>query len=856
MAVPLTRLENNIWGYHPEVDESDITLKEIQIITPQSDEPRFGFVIAQAVAQILMTKNIKHKSELEDDFSIELTNTLPNAMGRWSVSLVRHDSWLDQIMDAIPAAKRIRDRKIAELAVSQENKIVSFFSSKQCLLFAGTTEQGTFPDKPIPQNTKSLFDMAPFSDPFTRLSAAVLQTLDPRFVSERKIYTFFRFVLSADGQALHIKEIPLRDPTDQEIEENIRTITWYRNYIIEEFGEKRLQFVDAVYGFSLADMIEKGLPLAPDHVFKINIGMNKIGLTDVKELFNNLVTSTKSDPSQDPSTIFPRYQLRKFSEALNIEGAPTMAQIASLATSLVEYTDVQDLPHGLFNYVANFVLFSQEEREYAYTGRKIYLWAISGTVTLGDPNIFNPSSDLFDVLQTFPQFEKTDDWENYSELLTHIIVKKGLYEPLDATNWKVGLMIAGPKDEEGGSRWFYIESFCDDNAGNVNYLLLPACKDYTLANGDKLPMIKAYRSTSSARNAINAMSSVVADLNPYGSPGTLNPQSSFLYEKPYFDDRTIPLWVGYLIAATAVRDENEQKAKAYLKRAIAEYHLCLHSPGATPPHKLLAVQQHYAITHLSHDFDYHNSWTYLNNEAKEHKELPQFKCSQPLFFIGHSLGAGLSQFFTYFYTSRRHRIPLPGQDVFCYESRGPGIDNYQDEDFMKFGRTHKDLFETLHLGWLTRHDFEYGDFTPQAGESHLGTTGYDKTQDSWLEERITVFKPLETAEDKGITGFPTRARRTGMALQDRDFEMRRISVTDLEEFDHSCLLPTNIRDMFGFLLLQSSKVTEAVRQIFSILTRPLVIVALWAYNFFNPPPGPRDENGVLFLRYSPIVTAT
>jgi hypothetical protein len=570
MVVPLIRLENNIWGYHPEADNNETTLKEIQIITPTSDEPKFGYVLAQGVAQILVAKNIKQKAELQEDFSIELTNTLPSTMGRWSVSLLRHDSWIDQIMDAIPAAKTIRDKKIVELAVAPENKITSFFSSRPCLLYAGTQESANiqFPNKELPQNNQSLFGMAPFSDPFTRFSAAVLQTLDPRFVSERKIYTSFRFVLSENGQSLAIQEIPNRGPTEQEIQENIRTISWYRQYIIEEFGEKKLQFVDAVYGFSLTDMIQKGLPLAPDLVFKINIGMNKIDLSDVKELFTNLLASGTSE--KGPDALFPRYQLRKFSEYLKIARSPTMQEIASLAAPLSGYTDVQDLPANLFNYVADFVLFSEKERERAYTGRKIHLWAISGTVTLGDPNVYNPSSDLFDVLQSFPQFEKTDDWENYCELLTHIIVKKALYDPLEQNRWNVGLMIAGPKDAAGLARWYYIESFCDDNAGNVNYLLLPACKNYLLETGDRAPMIKAYRSTSSAQNCIDWAESIAADLNPFGSPSTLIPQNSFLYEKPYFDERTIPVWVGYLLAAAKVKNQDMAKEKANLNSPVGE----------------------------------------------------------------------------------------------------------------------------------------------------------------------------------------------------------------------------------------------------------------------------------------------
>ena len=190
-----------------------------------------------------------------------------------------------------------------KLPLQKENEFFAQIFGRSCLRLGSAQEYQSgaieFPNKPLPQNYTEAFALSPFCDPFTSLAAKALQTLDPRFVSRRKIYAFYRFVVSEDGQSLDLQQIPEREATSGEQQENIRAVTWYRNFIIEEFGADRLQFVDAVYGFSLAEMIQKGLPLVPDHIFKTNIGMNKIGLSDIKTMFNNLLGAldqTDGDP--------------------------------------------------------------------------------------------------------------------------------------------------------------------------------------------------------------------------------------------------------------------------------------------------------------------------------------------------------------------------------------------------------------------------------------------------------------------------------------------------------------------------------------------------------------------------------
>ncbi len=811
--IPLIRLDNNLWGYIPPA----LSLKEIRIATPAWEKPKLSFMLAQAVAKVLAEQNICTRPQLEKGLSLSIKEG--KLSGNWNIKLERHEGLWNRFCQWIPAMRTIRDRQIAVLTCAKVEK-------KSPLSFIVNVPKPLKQELTLPNTFQERLHTPLFSDPYTQLAAQCLQTVDPHFISERQIYESYRFIQTAQG-TLSLKKIPSREATEQEKQENRQAVSAYKKFILEEFGQEALQHIVGSYGFSFDEMVAKGAPLVPDHIFKTNIGANFIELGHLQRYFETL---KKANPS-----VFPLKDVRKLCQKVTGEmRLPTKEELTAFLKPFEGIQNVKKLPPELFNQLVDLIMPSSEERERAYTGRKNRLNAIRGSVTLGNGDIYNPCGDLFDTLQLFDEFQKTEDWENYSQLLSHVVAKKSLFRQT-ADGWRIGLLIPAPKAAEGHRRWYYNEAFLDDNEGNVHMLFLPACHAYLSPEKKELPLIKAYRSTSRHSNNVNWMESLNADLNPYGSPGTLDPHPSFRYERKYFDERTIPIWVGYLLQAEKTGDA------ALYKQALQEYVTCLKAPGKTP-HKVLEK----ALTLT----DPTVIGPFLRAEGEFHRELPQYKKQQDIFIVGHSLGAALSQFGTYYYGTRRNRIPVPGCRYYTYSSRGPGFDKQHDQQFMQFGRKHRDLIAALGPRWKVRHDLAYGDFVPQSGESHLGTTGHEAARDEqWLDVECTVFRPLPSASNLAITTFGAHEQRTGLAKEGCDFRVQNIGVKTLAKFDHSWWMRGKLLQIFGFRFLRSSKGAELMRRVVSMALFIFVRLAIKLHNRIKPPLGQRDKRGVWALRY-------
>jgi hypothetical protein len=847
MVFSVIRLENNLWGYATPPSEEQDHLTQIQIATPDWKQPRLSYLLAKMVAQTLSQKNIHTLQQLEDGFRLSVTNNDPPLMGRWDVSLVRHDHWTDAFFDFFPFTRPIRDKQIAVIKAIPESKCP--FEAITRLFFKIAESQSFLIDQrvdpftatlSVPLSLQEQLEVPLFDDAFTNLASLYLQTNSPFFVSEERVLGAYRFVFS-QKDSLTLEEIPSGPYTEEEKEQNRRVSQFYKEFIVREFGKEKVEYVSCAYGFSLDSVIEQGDPLVPDHVFKVNIGMNNIELGDVQRLYYKLlVLKQRFDEATEVSLedLFSLREIRNLQKQENI--LDFLQELASASSNVV-----QDLPPQLFNQLVDLIMPSDEERERALTGRKITHLAVRGALTLDGPDDFNASRDLFEMLHLYEQFRK-DDWQNYLELLSHVAVKKNLFRktvPIgnqSQDEWHVGFLFPGPTAADGEKRWYYNEAFFDDNYGSVNYVFFPACSRYE-NNGKVLPMIKAYRSTVSTLNQVNYLESFVADMNPYGSPNSLDPDSAYAYEKKYFDDRTIPAWVGYLLLGDRTGD------LFMYERGLDEYLFCIHAPGPTPPHKMAYAHS------LNETKDPQAIREFLFNEAMLHKELPQFKIAQDLFFTGHSLGGGLSQFAVYYFGPRRSRIPLPGCTFFCYASRAPAIDTHQDTVFMNFGKKHKALISGLNSKpWTVRQDLEYGDFVPEGGESHLGTTNYNEAEDAeWLQPRVTIFTPLETAKDLAITTISTHGRRTGNGVEGRDYSIKTLSANELATFDHSWWMTAETVSTFGFRLLRSPKIAEIFRDVVSRIAYPIWLLVIDIHNTLWPPIGNRDENGVWHLNYIP-----
>ncbi len=404
--------------------------------------------------------------------------------------------------------------------------------------------------------------------------------------------------------------------------------------------------------------------------------------------------------------------------------------------------------------------------------------------------------------------------------------------------WRVGQILPGPRLANGKDQWFYVSSVSDDNQGDFNYTLTPVYNIQDKQN--RPPFIKLYRSTAADGEAVNSTESINADLNPKGAPGSLNPKMADKYEDPEFIARTIPVWVGYLLYGLRMEDISYEKtpgSDALYKQALKEYLKAF-------PHAMLPAAATCSTPSQIRNF--------LLSQANALQELPQYKIAQDIAHVGHSLGASLAQFGMHYFGPKRHRLPCPGFNYICKTFDPPMTNTKTDVAFMAFGRQHRELIRGLGQQWQVHHQMEYGDIVPLAGGSHLATNAYDPDIDGgWLKVDIQVFRPANETRALALTSLPTHGRRIGLATQQVDYQITKLTPKQLHEFDHAWWLSQDLLKIFGFYLIMSPVLWEVSRRVVSAVTYPFRSVASAIANRLYPPLGARDADGILFCRYKP-----
>jgi hypothetical protein len=505
------------------------------------------------------------------------------------------------------------------------------------------------------------------------------------------------------------------------------------------------------------------------------------------------------------------------------------------------------IPHLMpeqFNALVQMIWPANDVIERALTGRKIEHLAICGYKTMGSPNESDASRDLFELMQIFPDLQKCEDWDNFYELLAHVAVKKSLFREYTGPNknpvWRTGVLIPAPQTEKGEPRWFCVCKVSDDGEGNLNYILLPAAKGYRHEH-TPLPMIHLYRSTNSDRNAIDSIGSIENDFNPEGAPGSLGETTPRNMKGGFFFNRTIPLWVGYYLYA---QNQVLQQAEPYFRKSLEELELELNSREFVEKEKLDAIAR------LKGSHNVLEIRAFLQSFAEKERELPKFKRGQDLVFVGHSLGGALAQYGIHYFGPSSKRIPCPGYNFICRSYNGPATNTSTDREFMAFGREHKEIIRGLGQHWKIFHQFEYGDFVPEAGESHLGTDHYRLDDQDWIDVHIQIFRPLESAHALPITTCPTHGRRIGEAAMDFDYQLTVLTPKDLSEYDHAWVLSGNLKALFGYRILLSPTLTEIMRRSIGVISLPVMHLFNSVYTaYIKPEAVQRNVNGVFSCEY-------
>lgn len=376
-----------------------------------------------------------------------------------------------------------------------------------------------------------------YRDPYTTLATHAFQTGEKNF-SGRDFHDFsssrFCFILKNE----HL-ELVRRDSKAHVTPENSKAaLDAYLGHLVTQYGQEKIDYIDHLYGLD----IKNATKLTPEHVYRFNIGSTNIEIQDIEELKRKLIEFNKSTIYLSPDTSFEEiakdYLPIKHIEAVNRRlDFPTIFQFRVWMQGMLGLRgNVEDLDLGLFNELNQLIYPSADEKQRAYTGRKI-TQVIQSAYSIAGFKEYKPWIDQQEVTQITEELKECSSWEAYHELLAHVLVKKHLARKHPTEGLRVGALIPAPFNKG----WYRVKRFIT-NQYTHSYELESVCKS-------DLAPIKLYRSTASSLYAANAHKSIVNNFCQLQCPGYMGIELMKEYEGELFTKRTIPVWVAYQHAA-------------------------------------------------------------------------------------------------------------------------------------------------------------------------------------------------------------------------------------------------------------------------------------------------------------------
>lgn len=179
--------------------------------------------------------------------------------------------------------------------------------------------------------------------------------------------------------------------------------------------------------------------------------------------------------------------------------------------------------------------------------------------------------------------------------------------------------------------------------------------------------------------------------------------------------------------------------------------------------------------------------------AKTKGELPEQKSPLSLVATGHSLGGAITQSLVVRHTSRKHRMPVPGQELSLFVYDDPRINQKDAISFIAFYNEHASLMTSLESKFRIIRSQEANDFVSFAGSLALGASQNNASQ-SWLTNENSLYTPLEeSATDEIVTqSGSAHETRFQTGKENVDYSRMTLSSTELWEFSHPSYLPEDL----------------------------------------------------------------
>jgi hypothetical protein len=356
------------------------------------------------------------------------------------------------------------------------------------------------------------------------------QTATKAFQSKRDHQ---RIVFDSENQETYLTTIDEKEKSKPEIfEENRITIQHYQTHLLMEIGADKLEKIQQEYQIDFDSMIAHGAPLLPEHVHKINIGINHLEFDEFisfKKRVAQFIKKHKQQLLKNPNQTIYHYLDYQINPSKNLFlSARELRNIFRLMQNENKELTHQNFIAFLENFspdlekiaeeeFAKWMLIAktpQQDLEKSYTGNKIQgpivgSYSGSGLMTsryrpwVEDQEI----QQIGEIIQTLGEKngqhlspeEKQKIQRTYFEYLVKVIVKKHLMRENNSkgqiSTWNLGTIIPSPfKDSFGKTIYYIVSEGVDSGYGKMWYTLKPVSADKS--SSEAPPIIRIYRDTS------------------------------------------------------------------------------------------------------------------------------------------------------------------------------------------------------------------------------------------------------------------------------------------------------------------------------------------------------------------------
>jgi len=658
----------------------------------------------------------------------------------------------------------------------------------------------------FPTDTKKAILHRSFRDGFTLAATSYFELKNKKVSEVSRDWNFFspQSRLAVDGDKIVLTKRGLSrfeqlfhrffnsDTFEEYMRQNAETIDAYKAFLITEAGEEKVSLIERTFGFSLDDMKTEGHPLLPAHVHYFNTGINHVEMRDVEAFEEKIKRLGERYDEEEHKDMLALDFFAEGDHNLTMREMRGMLAFSETPQAVTLGEIRQRYEAAFFNRCVDAVMTPRSDWEGAYTGR-MFNAPIKGSYNkdVDDKSKLRYEVDMQEMAQVHHEIldanssDKTRNLRIFNEYLAKIAAKKHpVISTADGSEWRVGGIIPSPFRDNGETVWYRVDQAVDSAHGKLWYVFKPAHVETT---GD-FPVFRVMRDTCRQKYALRAGPTIPRDLATHA--GYKYSSTTELEDREFFDQYTLPVWMGYLFVGVKSNnfEERIQALKAATNEYMEEITRRFQNLNMIPEEKedykrkLEAfIEKKNAFFSNPNEETIENFIDLLKRQAPSQDQRlfqnllkgitpPRIVCA------GNSLGGFDAQFDVVKHTAYRHRLPITALSVYSHST----LKVHEDDDkaFTQFFQKHKDVMVAMGGKLEFDHITEEGDIVSMFGRDR---TFLGKGLKDDFDFEFRVFRPLETSESPQITKLGTHIRRVEGLTVGTDIEWTEVSVEDYEE---------------------------------------------------------------------------